>query len=553
MTRDHSLAARGLILWCLGAALAIDAFLRYAPFGFSAVFAQLLATGDWLANWLLLALAVGAYALRGHAGTLLSAVRMAGSHPWRLAAVVFPLLCLGALRIYHDQPLSMDEYAVLFQAKAFAAGRLGGVFPPELVDALIPHPFQNVFLAVSRTTGEVSSRYWPGFALLLAPFAWLNVPWAANPLISALTLPAVHRLTRQVTGSSDAAAWAVMLVLASPVFVIDALSYYSMPASLLLNALFAVLLLQPTAMRAVLAGVAGSIALTLHQPVPHFLFALPFALWLLARADRWRLVLSLAAGYLPLTLLLGLGWQDHLTGMLGAGAVAPGTPAPARPLLETILHRAGTVIVLPGEALALARVAGLTKVWTWAAAGLLVLSACGLASARASTPVKLLAAAALTTFFGYFFFPFDQGHGWGFRYFHSAWFVLPLLAGLCIARAQPAGDVRGMAAWLVALSLLFANGARLAEVETFVRGHLEQVPPLARPAPRGEREVVFVQPGSGFYVDDLVQNDPLLRGTRIVMVSGGEAANAALMTRRFPGFVKRSSGDWGEQWRAPPG
>ena len=71
---------------------------------------------------------------------------------------------------------------------------------------------------MSRPMGTVSASYWPGFALLLTPFAWLGVPWIANPLISALSLPALHRLALALTGSREAAGWAVLLCAASPVF-----------------------------------------------------------------------------------------------------------------------------------------------------------------------------------------------------------------------------------------------------------------------------------------------------------------------------------------------
>ena len=552
------MSARRLLLWCLGAALAIELFVQYvAPLGLSAIFSQLLVQGDALGNLLLLAIAFGAFALRNRSAAIQSAILHVGSRPWLAAAALFPLLCIGTLRVYHNQPLSMDEYAQLFQAKAFAAGRLSGAYPPELLDSLIPWQFRHAFFIVSRSTGEIASHYWPGFALLLAPFAWLDIAWAANPLIGALALPVVHRLTREITESDEAAAWSVVLMLASPVFILSSMSYYAMQASLLCNAVFALLLLQPTPMRAAAAGVVGSIALTLHQPVPHLLFMLPFALWLLAARDRWIALAALVAGYLPLSLLLGVGWQQHVADLLrpvAAAASTGATTAHAQPLLDAVFARVGDALRLPNGAILQARIAGLTKIWTWAAAGLLVLAVAGAVAARGNTRLRLLAAAALTTYFGFFVFPFDQGHGWGYRYFHSAWFVLPILAaaGLRAARGTTASELQGMAAWVVALSCVLANGQRVAEVEGFVRGHLEQVPPLAQPVARDTRDVVFVDLGAGIYVQDLVQNDPYLRGPRTILVYHGEARAAEIVAQRYPGFVRRSREAWGEWWIAPP-
>ena len=75
----------------------------------------------------------------------------------------------------------------------------------------------------------------------------------------------------------------MLLTLASPVFFADGISYYAMSAHLLANAVFALLLMEPTPRRAFLAGIVGSVALTLHNPVPHMLFAAPWIIWLLAK------------------------------------------------------------------------------------------------------------------------------------------------------------------------------------------------------------------------------------------------------------------------------
>src|SRR5437016_2170778 len=74
--------------------------------------------------------------------------------------------------------LAGDEHLVLLQAKAFAAGRLSAQFPPELLSWVVPRPYVNLWLYASPQTGAVVSVYWPGFALLLAPFALLGIPWA---------------------------------------------------------------------------------------------------------------------------------------------------------------------------------------------------------------------------------------------------------------------------------------------------------------------------------------------------------------------------------------
>jgi hypothetical protein len=546
-------AAR-LLLWCAAGTALVQLVLWRSggnPDGFSWIFWYLLDAYDSHGNVLLFAVALGAFFLRRHPAAL-AAVRLAAQRPWAAAGVAFPLLCLGSLQVYHAHPLSMDEYSTLFQARVFAAGRSSGVFPAELLDQLIPAFFQNYFFTVSRSSGEVSSSYWPGFALLMAPFAWLGIPWAANPALGALTIPAVHRLAKQITGSQEAAGWAVALTIASPAFIVASISYYSTAAHLLCNLLYALLLLRLSVPCAVLAGLVGSLALTLHNPVPHLLFSAPFFIWLLFRGGSARILVALVLGYLPLAGLLGLGWHYHLIDLASAAGATAGLPATAPALADTISSQLGSFLTLPGPRTMHARIAGLTKIWTWGAAGLMVLAAYGYRAARDAPGVKLLGAAFASTFFGYFLVALDQGHGWGYRYIHSAWFVLPVLASvyLCRADGKEGGELRTMAAWGVVLSLLLADALRLVQVETFVNRHLAQVPPLARRADGERPEVVFVNVRTGVYTPDLVQNDPFLRGPRVTLVYEGSERAAQLMAKHFGGYARSAEGNWGEQWTA---
>jgi hypothetical protein len=104
-----------------------------------------------------------------------------------------------------------------------------------------------------------------------------------------------------------------------------------------------------------------------------------------------------------------------------------------------------------------------------------------------------------------------------------------------------------MCAWGALFCLLFANGLRVLQADTFIASHLRQVPPLARPADPSSNEIVLVQLGRGFYTQDMIQNDPFLRG-RIVLALGQRAGTDRFMAYRFPGYVRRSEGEWGELW-----
>jgi hypothetical protein len=129
---------------------------------------------------------------------------------------------------------------------------------------------------------------------------------------------------------------------------------------------------------------------------------------------------------------------------------------------------------------------------------------------------RLLAASALVTLAGYLIVPFDQGHGWGYRYFHSAWGVLPLLAAGFLASIDADAFVRRIAILAAAGSLVFGTALRFAQVRSFIDGHLAQIPAAASPS---RREVVLVRADRGYYSIDLVQNDPFLQSGRWTLLS----------------------------------
>lgn len=459
----------------------------------------------------------------------------------------------GAWFVYLNHPLSLDESAPLMQSQAFAAGSLLGRFPPALIDWLVYPPFQEMFIHVSHETGEVSSAYWPGFAALLTPFTAAGVPWLCNPVLGALAVWVIYRITLHMTGSMDAAGAAMLFSLASAAFVINSISYYSMTAHMLCNAVFVLLLLEPTPRRALLAGLVGGLALNLHNPFPHMLFALPWLAWLLSRDDRWRLVPSIVAGYLP-GIAAGFGWY-LMTHGLSPNAPNNAVAAGGGPI-EIAVRQFLAVLRFPDAALLDMRVMALAKLWLWAVPALVLLTIVGFWRSRAEVRFKLLAASAILTFVGYVFIPVSQGHGWGFRYFHSAWFVLPVLAAGAIA--GPTGHSIPPAPRIAEPLTRYVYGAALGslvlllplfawQVHSFIQLHIGQLPTSEQGRPR----VVIINPYMGYYSQDLVQNDPFLRTPVIRMITHGRANDEKMMATHFPDLVVLSRGYRGSVWGYP--
>ena len=481
-----------------------------------------------------------------------------------IAAASALLLTIGALTVYQARPLAMDEYAHWFQARALAAGELTGRFPSDLLPRLVPPALLYPFFATDPATGSVASTYWPGFALLLVPFTWLRAPWLLNPLLGGASLLLLAMLARRWTGDAAAAGWAVLLGLASPAFTVNALSFYPLTAHLLLNLVWMALLVEgavagdtatfdaraslpaPPALtadarRLLAAGAVGSLALVLHNPVPHAVFALPWLAALLRRRGV-RAFAWLALGYLPLVLLLGVGWLP-----VRGGVADPSAPATTGRLLARAANLLTDAFALPSGSLLYARLLGLAELVIWAAPFLPVLALLGWRVARRGSPLRLLGASALATLFLYCFIPFDQGHGWGYRYFHAAWSSLPLLGAAALVDSRAA---RWRAPVLAAalLAIPAANALRSAQVHSFIAEHHAQLPPLPRPS-RGERYLCFVSLQGGFYRIDLLRNDPFLRDPVTYLASYGFERDAALVARRFPGATLASHDDDGSVWR----
>jgi hypothetical protein len=525
--------------------------------GLAAIFFVLFADNDYPGTVCALLILVGAL-LGSRYLPARRFIRWCGDQPIVIATITASLLALGTLFIYHNHPLAMDEYAAYFQSRVFAAGQLHGRFPAPQLDWLIPRGFQDYFLNVSRVTGSVAENYWPGFALLLTPFTWAGVPWLCNPVISAVTLLVIHRLALEMFDDREAAGFALLLTIASPVIFANGISYYSMPAHLLANSVFALLLVRPTPLRAVAAGAVGSLALTLHNPVPHMLFAAPWLVWVAARRGGMRLLVSLIAGYLPLCVLLGLGWFLYSGDLLREGLVSVAGPAATMHRLQRALE----IFSLPDATVVLARLIGIAKTWVWAVPGLMILAAAGAVRWRQDALCRLLAASALLTLLGYFLVPVDQGHGWGYRYFHSAWMALPLLATAALFRpVRIRGDAgphsrlfedretKSFVAACMLLSLVFGVGFRAWQVEDFMARDLGQVPQYTGT----ERRIVILDGRHSFYGWDLVQNDPWLRLSEIRMYSHGAAADERMMAQYYPELHRVYADRYGTVWSGASG
>lgn len=477
-------------------------------------------------------------AKRGQA--LLSLARCVESAPWSFALATTAIATLLSLGAFGARPVAMDEVAPLYQARVLASGALYAEIAPDAVDWLFFPSFTTGFFTVERTLGRALSFYWPGFALALAPFEALGLGFLLNPLLAGGSLVLLRKLALHVgAGNRELAGTAMLLLLSAPAFTINAATYYAMNAHLFANLAFVCLLLQPTpaAGRLIAAGAIGAWGLSLHNPFPHFVFALPWLLAQLRPSDRVRRVCCLAVGYLPLSLLLVVGWHFYRHGFLPPKQGVPGVSA------QRMLAFG---FELPSLATISYRLLGIGKLMAWASFGLVPLAAMGAFYRRHDPTVRLLAASALCTLLAYFASPYSQGHGWGYRYFHGAFMSLPLLAALALfpdasaargARSAIGDQLKLANLWWALAALTLLLPLRAYEVRRFVSAHYRQ-----RNSVDDAGECVhFMKVGrGGSYVQDLIWNDPKLEQRDVYLTSHG-AKDEELVQSSVPGAKLRAT------------
>src|SRR5258708_20495727 len=116
----------------------------------------------------------------------------------------------------------MEGSEGVFQDKIFASGQRDAELAGDCVDWLVVRGFNGSFLVASPETGRAIEHYWPGFALLLTPFQFIEAPWLCNAVLAGIAVVLIRWITREITGDRRAAGWAMLFTLSSSVFVAGA-------------------------------------------------------------------------------------------------------------------------------------------------------------------------------------------------------------------------------------------------------------------------------------------------------------------------------------------
>ena len=211
-------------------------------------------------------------------------------------------------------PNSADEYAFLFEAHTFLAGRLWNPLPP------LPKSFN--FLHILDLNRKWEALYPPGWPLLLAGIRLFRLPyWLTCPLTGIALLFAVFKLGERQNGPLGGIL-ALSLVALSPFFLFNAGSYFTQVPAAATGALFCWMAVDfldnPRFSRGFLAGVALG-ALGLIRLFDPLLFGLPFFIAFLRRGRHRHYVQASSI------ILAGLPFLAALSIFYG---VTTGSPLP---------------------------------------------------------------------------------------------------------------------------------------------------------------------------------------------------------------------------------
>lgn len=410
---------------------------------------------------------------------------------WMLALAVLVFTWLGVFGVMHGFAPSADEYAPRFQAQIFLAGKIKVVLDSvwrEFGEALAP-----TFIIFDPQASTWISGYLPVYAGIRTIFLALGAESLTGPVLAALSLLLIYRVAQKIWPQDGfAPILAVVLLGSSTQFLITSMSSFAYTAHLCFNLAWLSCYLRGDRWGLAVTPWIGFFALGLHNPFTHAIFVTPLLLGLV-RKRYWKVTLYFAAVYLAGCIVWYL-WMRYTRPSMVSGADLQTFQLPG--LYQMFIQPMNLSIVFSWQSLA-ASILFVAAVRQWAAL---------------SPLCKEILWGCILTFAFFFFCPWDQFIGWGYRFFYGVLgnFVLIAVAGWNRAR-QALGEKKclGFLALATILALFVQLPLRCAQVESFVR-------PLAvadRFIQALPEPMVIINTHKNFLSASLVRNDPFLRNT----------------------------------------
>lgn len=355
-------------------------------------------------------------------GTLLLAaasVRLGGRRTLRVPTVpalvtgasLLVLACLaGHFLLLAGYDMSRDEQMATFDAAVFARGHLVEELPPFWRTKA--HALNTLFMYPAAERAAWISSYLPLNAAFRALFGAIATPALTGPVMTALGLISLWGCARRIwPRDRELPVVALLLYLGSGQVVVTGMTAYAMPAHLALNLVWLWLFLRRQLWADIVALAVGFVAVGLHQPLLHPIFAGPLLCLLVLERD-WRRTTLFAAGYAAIG-VFWLWWPDWIWTLTQSGASAP------QPDDVGFLGRLATTLSDSASGRPVNMLSNMLRFFAWQHVLLLpLLLLAGQAVRRDRVAGALAAGMLLTIFVMALILPY-QGHGFGYRYLHG--------------------------------------------------------------------------------------------------------------------------------------
>jgi hypothetical protein len=437
---------------------------------------------------------------------------------WQLPLVVGGAMAitafLGHYWILSGYDMSRDEQMATFDAAIFAQGQL--VAPLDSMWRDDAAALNTMFMYPTAQSAAWVSTYLPFNAAIRAIFGWLGDAAMTGPAMLLLGAVALWGCARRIwPDNREAPVVALLLYLGSGQILLNGMTAYAMPAHLALNLVWLWLFLRKALWADLVALAVGFVAVGLHQPILHPMFAAPI-LFLLVLDRDWRRAALYFVGYATIG-AFWVCWPGWMWPLVEAGAGAPQAAG------VDFFSRITLAIEASGGGVS-NMVANLIRFAAWQHLLLLPLLIVGLKVARRDRMAGALAGGIILTLVVVTVILPYQGHGFGYRYLHG-------LIGNCICLAVygwvSLGDEIGE--WRALLLRTTAAGLVILLPLQAWMAHGFYAPPakVSKRISAIDADYIVVGAADAPFAADVVINPPFLRARPIRLVR--EAVSPALV------------------------
>jgi hypothetical protein len=441
------------------------------------------------------------------------------------------VIITGFVFVFHGYFLADDEYSAWFQAVIFAHGKSQAVVPAQWchwIGALTP----TSIAVPAACTWQLS--FLPIHSLVRSAFIAAHVEYLCGPVTVALTMALVASIARRLWPDRPDRMWISVAVLAtSTQLLFMSMTMFSMPTHLLFSTLWLWLYVRPEKWAVLLLPVVGFVALGVHSPIPHGLWAAPFLLRFLWQR-RWGTFFYLSVGYVAALLF----WAGKLGIGPAAGAATSGV---SRTLgsIDATTRAAGGFFSLPQAVHQFTTGMHVALIATWnSPVVILSIVLAALAWRSLDTVSRDMLLSLLVIVVARAFEATPQGEGWGYRFIYDGLSNVALLTACGVdVLVQAIGRRRG---------LLFVVGSFASSVVIQLPMRAIQVESIVRPYARTydwmthlPAEVVVFAPQDVMWGRQMLRNDPFLRqGPKLVSMPELGKTGLAELEQAFPGRVR---------------